>query len=360
MTNNKFRSETFVKFPGKYFQMDIDGDSKLEKPVQDLMKLINQSDAQKNPEKTITGTLVGMSTKQISAALKVLQNISDLIRIEHESSQKIVGASNHFYTLLSQCWSASSPIVINSDFAVKYWSHRLKSTLKTIQNQFNPDEYYLKLNCDIRPIDKKSEEFDLLKRCFDNTSTHSSFTLTIEEIFKVKRLDGEACFEPFKDFKRHLLWHGSDIRHFNGILSNGLKVQPAEARHSDNGWFGKGIYFADIAFNSFRFSWCHKHTNKTGLMLLCEVALGDSCILWNPENVKKLPAGKSSVKAVGRIYPEGIHTFSDGATINTGDKIGIKTEFSMPYNEYVVYDPAQVKIRYLFRYKWNAVAKKMN
>ena len=38
--------------------------------------------------------------------------------------------------------------------------------------------------------------------------------------------------------------------------------------------FGKGIYFADMVTKSANYCWTSR-SNNTGLMLLCEVALGD-------------------------------------------------------------------------------------
>jgi len=42
-----------------------------------------------------------------------------------------------------------------------------------------------------------------------------------------------------------LLWHGSRITNFAGILSQGLRIAPPEAPVTGY-MFGKGIYFADM------------------------------------------------------------------------------------------------------------------
>lgn len=49
----------------------------------------------------------------------------------------------------------------------------------------NPiDKHYEKLQTDIEPLDKKSEEFQLLQKYVDNThaATHQSYKLVIEEV----------------------------------------------------------------------------------------------------------------------------------------------------------------------------------
>lgn len=128
----------------------------------------------------------------------------------------------------------------------------------------------------------------------------------------------EARFERFKNLTRRLLWHGSDIRNFTGILTNGLKIQPAEAELCDEGWFGRGIYFADMVSSSIDFCARYGPMGETGLMLLCEVALGDCLNLGRIEYVDRLPVDKNSVKGFGNTYlqPSGIHRFPDGTVIN--------------------------------------------
>ena len=44
---------------------------------------------------------------------------------------------------------------------------------------------------------------------------------------------------------RMLLWHGSRISNFAGILSQGLRIAPPEAPVTGY-MFGKGVYFADM------------------------------------------------------------------------------------------------------------------
>ena len=54
-----------------------------------------------------------------------------------------------------------------------------------------------------------------------------SVLLQVEELFAVDR-DGES--EEFKDLgNRQLLWHGSRMTNWMGILSQGLRIAPPEA-----------------------------------------------------------------------------------------------------------------------------------
>lgn len=69
-----------------------------------------------------------------------------------------------------------------------------------------------------------------------------------------------------------MLWHGSRVTNFVGILSEGLRIAPPEAPVTGY-MFGKGIYFADVSSKSA--GYCRATLeNPEGLLVLCEVALG--------------------------------------------------------------------------------------
>ena len=69
--------------------------------------------------------------------------------------------------------------------------------------------------------------------------------------------------------------------------------------------FGKGVYFSDMVSKSANY--CHtSRTNSTGLMLLCEVALGNmNEKYYGDYHASNLPPGKHSTKAFGRMFPDG-------------------------------------------------------
>lgn len=93
-------------------------------------------------------------------------------------------------------------------------------------------------------------------------------------MFTVKRHGEEKRYKPFRKLhNRKLLWHGSRTTNFAGILSQGLRIAPPEAPVTGY-MFGKGIYFADMVSKSANYCFTNS-TDNTGLMLLCEVALGE-------------------------------------------------------------------------------------
>ena len=93
--------------------------------------------------------------------------------------------------------------------------------------------------------------------------------MDIFELQKGKELDRYK-----KDLNnKQLLWHGSRLTNFVGILSQGLRIAPPEAPVTGY-MFGKGVYFADMVTKSANYCFASRG-NDVGLMLLCEVALGE-------------------------------------------------------------------------------------
>jgi len=87
-----------------------------------------------------------------------------------------------------------------------------------------------------------------------------------------------------------LLWHGSRLSNFVGILSQGLRIAPPEAPVSGY-LFGKGIYLADMAEKSIHY--CRSYGSDTALILLIEVKINNIIgSNWKAERaIKFKPSG---------------------------------------------------------------------
>ena len=71
---------------------------------------------------------------------------------------------------------------------------------------------------------------------------------------------------------------------------------------------------------------CTSRSNNTGLMLLCDVALGNMYEARKAEYVEKLPPGFHSTKGLGKTAPDATNVKEiDGATveINISDSFGV-------------------------------------
>lgn len=91
------------------------------------------------------------------------------------------------------------------------------------------DTHYRELHCSLAPVDKEEEVFSMVERYVRQThgKTHTQYSLSVEELFEVDR-EGER--ERFTDVgNRQLLWHGSRLTNWVGILNQGLRVAPPEA-----------------------------------------------------------------------------------------------------------------------------------
>jgi len=122
--------------------------------------------------------------------------------------------------------------------------------------------------------------------------------------------------------------------------------------------FGKGVYFADMCSKSANYCFTSSESN-TGLLLLCEVALGGMNELSRAdyhaaERCKE--KGLQSTKGCGSTSPDQSTyiTMDNGCIIPCGKGIrDSNMDTSLLYNEYIVYDTSQIKMKYLLKMKFN-------
>ncbi|KAJ0025699.1 hypothetical protein Pint_09089 [Pistacia integerrima] len=169
------------------------------------------------------------------------------------------------------------------------------SLKETIAQKEDPlYSHYQRLHCQLMPVEADPEEHSIIAKYMLNThaKTHSSYTVDIVQILKVEREGEVECFKKFSHSKnRMLLWHGSRLTNWTGILSQGYM-------------FGKGVYFADMFSKSANYCYATRAATA-GVLLLCEVALGDMAELVHAKyDADKLPEGKLSTKGVGQTAPD--------------------------------------------------------
>ncbi|CAH8871033.1 unnamed protein product [Trichobilharzia szidati] len=338
-----------------------------------------------------------LSTTQIRAGYTALNNISKIVnalsalnqtsdakketksrgrlkRVKNNASERqkleeqLVSACNDFYTRIPHDFGMRIPPVIRTlpdvkskiellealsdiEFAVNILKNNQSSTENII------DVNYKRLNCDIRPLRSTDAMYSLLTDYLQEThgSTHTLYTLEILDIFECQKSTER---ENFKDYgNRMLLWHGSRLSNWVGILGRGLQIAPPEAPCSGY-MFGKGVYFADCSSKSANYVYPTQLQN-VGLMLACEVSLGKQRELYRAcSNVTDSLSGFNSVKGVGkwRTTQDTWKTLDDGVVVPCGKL----TEAPEPeakqcvllYNEYIVYHVNQIRLRYLLKVKF--------
>ncbi|XP_054623016.1 poly [ADP-ribose] polymerase 2 isoform X1 [Dunckerocampus dactyliophorus] len=349
--------------------------SKLDVKVQSLLELICDLKAMEEVVlemkfDTRKAPLGKLTLEQISAGYTALKRIEACLK-RKDGGRELVEACNQFYTRIPHDFGLKTPPLIRTEDELKHKIELLEAlrdiqiAVKMVQSSENCDEHpldrqYHSLNCQLYPLDPLSQEYKVIEKYLQSThaSTHCDYTMSVLDIFTVDR-DSERDHFLSQIHNRMLLWHGSRLSNWVGILSQGLRVAPPEAPVTGY-MFGKGIYFADMSSKSANYCFARNH-NQVGLLLLCEVALGDcNELLDSNYNANNLPAGKHSTKGVGQTGPDPKNSVTlNGVTVPMGP--GVKTAavagrgsgYSLLYNEFIVYNPAQTRMRYLLRIKFN-------
>uniref|UniRef100_A0A3B4FTA4 Poly [ADP-ribose] polymerase n=1 Tax=Pundamilia nyererei TaxID=303518 RepID=A0A3B4FTA4_9CICH len=387
-TGNDWGSSNFTKYPNKFYPLEIDygqdeeavkrltatagTKSKLAKPVQELIKMIFDVESMKKAmvefeidlQKMPLGKL---SKRQIQSAYALLTEVQQAVS-ECVSEAQILDLSNRFYTLIPHDFGMKKPPLLNNLDYIQAKVQMLDNLLDievaysllrggAQDNEKDPiDINYEKLKTKIEVVDKTTSEAEIIVQYVKNThaATHNTYTLEVQEIFKIVREGEHQRYRPFEELhNRQLLWHGSRTTNYAGILSQGLRIAPPEAPVTGY-MFGKGVYFADMVSKSANY--CHtSQSDPVGLILLGEVALGNMHELKKASHITKLPKGKHSVKGLGRTAPDPNATVTlNGVQVPLGK--GVHTNIddtSLLYNEYIVYDVAQVNLKYLLKIKFN-------
>lgn len=217
--------------------------SKLNKKVQNIIDLIcnlaemenllkeMKYDAKKSP-------LGKLSKSQIKAGYLALKEIEELLK-NKAGNRQLVEACNDFYTRIPHDFGMKVPPVINT---LPLLREKLKlleilddievavKVLNQVSEIENPvDRHYDQLNCALKPLDHADKMFKLIESYLHKTHapTHSNYKLKLVDVFEAEK-PGEK--EKFKDYgNRMLLWHGSRLTNWAGILSQGLRIAPPEA-----------------------------------------------------------------------------------------------------------------------------------
>ena len=199
---------------------------------------------------------------------------------------------------------------------------------------------YRSIGTFVRKLDPSSYDYYSLENTIRNSfyfsNSHSNYNqLEIVSIYETTRPNELFNFNRVKLENVQMLFHGSRVENFLGILSRGLllpKLQQSsndlviDLERTDIGMLGAGVYFSDSALTSLKYA--HKSQSRsTRLIAICCVALGNCLDVYDYQlGINKPPDGYNSVHGVKRTsYVDS--KFED--------------------NEYCIYDLSQYKILYL-------------
>ncbi|KAD3338172.1 hypothetical protein E3N88_33693 [Mikania micrantha] len=314
-----------------------------------------------NAEKLPLGKL---SKATILKGYEVLKRVADVIG--QSDRKKLEQLSGEFYTVIPHDFGFKKmrEFVIDTPQKLKRKLEMVEAlgeievATKLLEDNAGTQEdplfsCYERLSCELTPIEVDSKEFLMIAKYMKNThaKTHTNYSVDIVQIFRTSRHEEADRFSKFSTTKnRMLLWHGSRLSNWTGILSQGLRIAPPEAPVTGY-MFGKGVYFADMFSKSANYCFATQQSSS-GVLLLCEVvALGEMAELLTANyDADKLPPGKLSTKGVGTTAPDmsEIETLEDGVVVPLGrPKKQLSSKASLLYNEYIAYNVDQIRMRYV-------------
>jgi hypothetical protein len=326
-------------------------------------------DVAKNP-------LGKLSKTTIKKGYAVLKEIADVLQAQpgKKNNPKIMDLSNRFYTYVPHSAGMARLPPIDSETLLKEKLALLETLLdveiaeklkkveeaNTADEGMHPlDRKYKSLGIQLAPVERSEEIFSVLEKFVQNTHapTHTQYSLKVLDIIEVDRPTEAVNFPKCSDSipNHQFMWHGSRMSNWVGILSQGLRIAPPEAPVTGY-MFGKGVYFADSSSKSANY--CHANAqDPIGVLLVCEVALGQMLNRTKADYITSLPAGYHSVCGLGTSEPDpkSFHTTPEGVKVPYGKlQKNPNVDYSeLLYNEFIVYDVDQIKMKYLIKIRFN-------
>ena len=385
-------------------------DCTLSEELQELMRFIFDTGHMKksmesqnyNFNKLPLGKLSKSTIEKGYLALKELGDVILNPKLAHEKYDQSLTAvfsdlSSQYYSIVPHDFGRNRPTPINSEAQLKA-EMDLVETLGNMQisNKILKDTEFPKdqqgniihpLDAQMQslglqeavPLDKKSKEYRHLQSYLSHAKDGYilSSSTSIQNIYRISRSSETTRWltagydpqgmspKPLNDHRR-LLWHGSRSCNYGGILSQGLRIAPPEAPANGKA-FGKGIYLADRACKSA--AYCDPWTSgqNMGLLLLCETQLGEPAYVRRDHEYNAAESmrerGLISAKMVENAANEPVG-WMDARVVN-GElegafmpdyKVALPAARGNP-NEYIVYDVAQIRIRYVFMLRWEGAVR---
>ncbi|TFK76676.1 PARP-domain-containing protein [Pluteus cervinus] len=382
--NGKEKKKEEIKIP----------DSDLQREIQDLCRLIfnasiitnHLSSMNYDANKLPLGKLSKATILNGFSALKKLAEVIEQPNGTLANSYGTIRAaydelSSAYYSIIPHDFGRSRPYSINNAEALKKEldlvdalgdmeiASKLISSTIPLDDEGNPinpmDAKFKSLGLNsMEPVASGSNEFKVLNQYVQDThgQTHRHYSVKVLNAYRVERESEtvaweKAGFNELADGEHFLLWHGSRTTNFAGILSQGLRIAPPEAPVTGY-MFGKGVYFADMMSKSANYCYASLSDN-TGLLLLCDVAvkpfyeLNDS--QYDADQGCKRARARAT-KGIGRTQPtqwkdagEALNNDSlKGCSMPHGPGVDVNPPGAyLQYNEYIVYDTSQIKLKYL-------------
>ncbi|EER09336.1 conserved hypothetical protein, partial [Perkinsus marinus ATCC 50983] len=197
-----------------------------------------------------------ISRKGLTAAFSVLQDLQvELMQPRGPRNLILADLTNRFYTMVPHSIPPGVPLPVLDNEHIIDQKVELVQSLMDLELSYSVVSApsvkggdpirakYNQLKCGLSMVDRASLEFQLIEEYVVNTHgpTHTTYKLHLINCFRVDRFGENERFEPYsKEPNRMLLWHGSRMTNWAGILPEGLRIAPPQAPVTGY-MFGKGV-----------------------------------------------------------------------------------------------------------------------
>lgn len=324
----------------KFQQMQLEllmSTTGLDKEVRELVEYI-WKEAVGELQDIIAVPIKSIKTEQVAKAESVLLELKRLLGVDAKNDE-IQKLSDEFFTHLAHNVLHQTPINTKHLISKKQELCQLIHDVISVSEGTNwsqrcPSEAkYKALRCHIKHLKADSPAYSHINQHILGSQKGKS-DVEVLSVFEISRSIEESVFNE-KMGSKCLLFHSSLAHNFVGILSRGLLlpkviVDDCGGSRTDVGFLGSGIYFADDASTSAKYSKPSK-CKGSRLMLINEVALGKCLDLFKHQTeLSVAPAEYDSV--------HGVRATND-----------VKSDFKD--DEYAIYDTNQQRLRYLIEFK---------
>lgn len=333
-----------------HVQVEKEKDLKLPKQVQELIELIHNPDLYKDAQDLGLDTkklpLGDLGKAQIQKAYKILQELNS-------PSANINELSSLYYSTIPTACGMSKLPPIDTEEKIKEKIALLEllddlCAIKGSKVDVNTYDKYNRLQCNISPV-HDADTIGLITNYLSTNAGHThTMKLKLHAVYALEKPEETLHYRKWETLhNKQLLWHGTRLANVAGILTGSMKINPIGIPTTGK-MFGNGLYFANSSTKSAQYM----YTTSLGLgvLFLCEVALGNMYELKVAHDVTALPQGKHSTRGLGIHTPDiDTHVEIDNNVIVPIGKLqpSDATGKSLQYDEFIVYDTTQIKLRYL-------------
>jgi poly [ADP-ribose] polymerase len=220
---------------------------------------------------------------QIDKGQSILDQIAVAIN-KKRARNDLLALSGQFYTAIphrlgrSRTAIEDAAIVQPDDVVAKNETLQLMRDMLNVNGKSNVlvssdiEQKYHALNCQIACVD--SDEFGGMKKYVEGSAIKYK-GIKVKNLWKICRPTEQAAFDA-KVGNEKMLFHGSSVANWVGILSRGILLPKAVValgvRRTDAGWLGAGIYFGDAICTSYYYAGSGRRGTK--FISVARVALG--------------------------------------------------------------------------------------